>query len=214
VNDTGLVAIAVEGFLLGVGLIVAIGAQNAFVLRQGLLGRHVFAVAATCALADALLIAAGVGGLGLLIRRAPSLLTAVTLAGGAFLFAYGAIAFRRALSPRHLDNDGTAETGLAAILATCLALTFLNPHVYLDTVVLIGALSARYTGPGIAAFGIGAALASLVWFFGLAYGARLLAPVFTRPRAWQVLDVLIGLIMWSISARLVAEAMNSGAIGD
>jgi L-lysine exporter family protein LysE/ArgO len=208
VNGAGLFGVAVEGFLLGIGLIVAIGAQNAFVLRQGLLRRHVFAVAAICALADALLIVAGVAGLGLLIRRAPSLLMAVTIAGAAFLFVYGAIAFRPALRPGRLDSAGPAEAGLAATLATCMALTFLNPHVYLDTVVLIGALSARYAGAGVAAFGIGAASASVVWFFGLAYGARLLTPVFTRPRAWQILDILIGLIMWTIAARLVVEAFS------
>jgi L-lysine exporter family protein LysE/ArgO len=205
-----LVSAGIEGFLLGAGLIVAIGAQNAFVLRQGLVRRHVFAVAATCALSDAVLIAAGVGGLGLLIRQAPSVLIGVTVAGAAFLFAYGVIAFRRALHPGRLESSGAAEASLAATLATCLALTFLNPHVYLDTIVLIGALSARYAGAAVGAFAVGATLASVVWFFGLAYGARLAEPLFARPRAWQILDVLIGLIMWTIAARLIWEALGVG----
>lgn len=202
----GLLSAGIEGFLLGAGLIVAIGAQNAFVLRQGLLRSHVFAVAATCALSDAVLIAAGVGGLGLLVRQAPSVLVAVTLAGAAFLFVYGFIAFRRALHPGRLESTGAGEAGLAGTLVTCLALTFLNPHVYLDTVVLIGALSARHAGAAIGAFAVGAALASVA----LAYGARLLAPIFARSRAWQTLDALIGLVMWAIAVRLVSEAFAVG----
>jgi L-lysine exporter family protein LysE/ArgO len=196
---------AVEGFLLGLGLIVAIGAQNAFVLRQGLMRRHVFIVAAICAASDAVLIAAGIAGLGRLVQSAPSLLTIVTLAGAAFLFAYGVVAFRRALHPGQLLAAKTGEAGLAATIAACLAFTFLNPHVYLDTVVLIGAVSARYDFWGAAAFGIGASIASFVWFFGLGYGARLLTPVFARQAAWRVLDIAIGVIMWGIAARLAID---------
>jgi L-lysine exporter family protein LysE/ArgO len=196
---------AVEGFLLGFGLIVAIGAQNAFVLRQGLMRRHVFAVAAICAASDAILILAGVVGLGRLVQSAPRLLTVVTLAGAGFLFVYGAIAFRRAFHPGRLLAAAAEEAGLAATVAACLAFTFLNPHVYLDTVVLIGAVSARYDFGGAAAFGAGAAIASVVWFFGLGYGARLLTPIFARPAAWRVLDILIGVIMWSIAARLAID---------
>jgi L-lysine exporter family protein LysE/ArgO len=203
-DDQALTA-AVEGFLLGAGLIVAIGAQNAFVLRQGLVRRHVLAVAALCALSDAALIAAGVAGLGRLVQTQPSLLTVVTLAGAAFLVAYGASAFYRALHPGELLAAGAGESGIAAALATCLALTFLNPHVYLDTVVLIGAVSARYDADNAIAFGAGAAAASVVWFFALGYGARLLTPIFARPAAWRILDILIGLVMWSIAARLIAD---------
>ena len=159
---------SVEGFVFGLGLIVAIGAQNAFVLRQGLIRHHVFAVAAVCAISDALLIAAGIAGLGRLVEAAPSLLTVVTLAGAAFLLVYGAVAFRRSLHPGSLLAATAAGTGLAQTLATCLALTFLNPHVYLDTVVLIGAVSARYAAGSAIAFGAGAALASFVWFLGSA----------------------------------------------
>jgi L-lysine exporter family protein LysE/ArgO len=196
---------AVEGFLLGLGLIVAIGAQNAFVLRQGLMRRHVFAVAALCAVSDAILIAAGVAGLGRLVQSAPSALVAVTLAGAAFLVVYGAIAFRRAFHPGRLLAARQEETRLGPTVAACLAFTFLNPHVYLDTVVLIGAVSARYDLGGAVAFGAGAATASVAWFFGLGYGARLLTPVFARPASWRALDILIGIIMWSIAARLAME---------
>lgn len=197
---------AVEGFLLGFGLIVAIGAQNAFVLRQGLMRRHVFVVAAICAASDAILIVAGVAGLGRLVQSSPELLTVVTLAGAAFVFLYGAIAFRRALHPGRLLATAAEEAGLAATVAAGLAFTFLNPHVYLDTVVLIGAVSARYDFGGAAAFAAGAMIASVVWFFGLGYGARLLTPVFARPAAWRVLDILIGIVMWAIAARLAVDA--------
>ena len=205
--DPASLAAAVEGFFLGASLIVAIGAQNAFVLRQGLERRHVFAVASVCALSDALLIAAGVAGLGTLIQRAPALLAAVTVGGAAFLIGYGVMSFRRAFRRESLRPATDGGSSLVAALSTALALTWLNPHVYLDTVVLIGALSARHAPAGDVAFGVGAALASVVWFYGLGYGARLAAPLFARPRAWQVLDVLIALVMWAIAARLVAEAL-------
>ncbi len=202
-----LLSAAVEGFLLGASLIVVIGAQNAFVLRQGLARQHVLAVATVCSLSDLLLIAAGVGGLGSLVRSAPSLLTMVTLAGAAFLTVYGLVSFRRAMRPESLRPAETIAPDLGATIATCLALTFLNPHVYLDTVVLIGALSARHAGMGAVAFGIGAGISSLAWFFGLGYGARLAARVFARPKAWQILDTLIGIVMLLLAARLVGEAL-------
>jgi L-lysine exporter family protein LysE/ArgO len=154
-----LAAPALEGFLLAASLIVAIGAQNAFVLRQGLARRHVFAVASFCVLADATLILAGVAGLGTLVQQSPRLLTVVTLAGAAFLFAYGLMALRRALHPGGLSARGAAEPKLGAALLTAAALTFLNPHVYLDTVVLLGSLSARHVGSARAAFAVGAASA-------------------------------------------------------
>ncbi len=207
-DRSALLSAAVEGFLLGASLIVAIGAQNAFVLRQGLARSHVLAVAGICALSDLMLIAAGVAGLGTLVRQAPSLLTAVSLAGAAFLAAYGLLSFHRALKPGALTPADRSTAGLAATVATCLALTFLNPHVYLDTVVLIGALSGRHPGAGSLAFGAGAGLASIVWFFGLGYGARLAAPVFARPMAWRVLDTLIGVVMLILAARLVGEAWS------
>jgi L-lysine exporter family protein LysE/ArgO len=203
----GLFAAALEGFAVGASLIIAIGAQNAFVLRQGLDRRHVFAVATVCTVSDAVLIAAGVAGLGALVHAAPGMLTAITLAGAAFLAIYGALALRRAFAAERLRPDSAASASLMATVAMCLALTWLNPHVYLDTVVLIGALSSRHAPPAAVAFGAGAIVASAAWFYGLAYGARLLAPLFLRPRAWQILDVVIALVMWALAARLVAEAL-------
>jgi L-lysine exporter family protein LysE/ArgO len=197
---------AVEGFLLGASLIVAIGAQNAFVLRQGLARSHVFPIATFCFLADALLIAAGVGGLGAVVQSHPRVLFVVTLAGAAFLISYGAMALRRAFRSGALSAAGAAEMRLGPALATVAALTFLNPHVYLDTVVLLGSLSGRHAGEARVAFGLGAMIASCVWFYTLGYGARLLAPLFARPIAWQILDVVIGLVMLSIAASLLWQA--------
>jgi L-lysine exporter family protein LysE/ArgO len=208
-SEPSLATVTVEGFLLGASLIVAIGAQNAFVLRQGLLRRHVFAVTSLCALSDAVLIAAGIAGLGTLVRANRGVLAFVAFAGAAFLFVYGAIAFRRALKPGVLQASDSGKGGLAATLVTALGLTFLNPHVYLDTVVLIGGLSGRYAGQGAFAFGAGAALASFAWFYALGFGARLLAPLFARPRAWRVLDCLIGIVMWAIAARLIVEGLDA-----
>jgi len=199
-----LASAGLEGFLLGAGLIVAIGAQNAFVLRQGLKRSHVFAVASVCTLSDAALIAAGVAGVGALVSQTPGLLPAVTALGIVFLLAYGALAARRAWRGELLAVGTNDAQGLGAVLLTCVALTFLNPHVYLDTVVLVGAISARHRPPANAAFGCGAAIASALWFFGLAYGARLLAPLFARPAAWRALDALIAIVMWAIAIRLAS----------
>jgi len=196
---------ALSGFLLGASLIMAIGAQNAFILRQGLLRQHVFVLSLICALSDALLIAAGVAGLGTLIATSPMLINAVTIGGAIFLFSYAVIAFRRAMKPEALHAAKRGEGSLKAAIAACLAFTFLNPHVYLDTVVLLGSLSARYEGSARAAYGAGAVVASFVWFFGLGYGARLLEPIFARPAAWRVLDVLIGLVMAGIGLSLLGR---------
>lgn len=204
--STPIVSAAISGFLLGASLIIAIGAQNAFILRQGLLRQHVFILSLICALSDALLIAAGVAGLGTLISQSPNLIMAVTVGGALFLFTYAAIAFRRALKPEVLQAAESGETRLWPAVAACLAFTFLNPHVYLDTVVLLGGLSAAYEGQARLAYGLGAATASFVWFFGLGYGARLLEPVFARPAAWRVLDLLIGVVMTAIGLSLVSRA--------
>jgi L-lysine exporter family protein LysE/ArgO len=191
------------GFLIGLGLIVAIGAQNAFVLRQGLLRRHVLAVTTVCAASDALLIVAGVAGLGTLVQSSPVLIAAATLGGALFLAAYAVKAARRALHPGRLTaGSGDGQAALGPTLAAALAFTFLNPHVYLDTVVLVGSLSARFEGAARVAYAVGAASASAVWFYGLGYGARLLAPLFARPAAWRVLDALIALVMATIAASL------------
>ncbi len=190
------------GFFLGFSLILAIGAQNAFVLRQGLRRQHVFWTCLTCALSDAVLIAAGVAGFGHLAMLAPWLDLAMRLGGAAFLICYGGLALRNAWrGGAALHAGGGDGSTLLATLLSVLAFTWLNPHVYLDTVVLIGSISAQYSDR--LAFGLGAVCASFTFFFGLGYGARLLAPFFGRPRAWQVLDGLIGLTMWAIAAKLL-----------
>ena len=202
---TNLFIAASAGFFLGVSLIVAIGAQNAFLLRQGLLRQHVFVLCLICALSDALLIVVGVFGFGTLVSQAKWLIDVVTIGGVIFLFIYGLMAFRRVMSPDAMKAASQGAGNLAKAIATCLALTYLNPHVYLDTVVLLGGLSANYQGVDRAAYGVGAAAGSFVWFFGLGYGARLLVGVFENPKAWQILDFIIGCIMWLIAASLLVR---------
>ncbi len=192
---------ALAGFALGLSLILAIGAQNAFVLRQGLLRAHVGPVVAVCALSDAALIAAGVAGFGHLATAIPGLETAMRLFGAAFLIWYGARTLFAAYRGGAALQAGPTAGSLRNALLTCLALTWLNPHVYLDTVVLLGAVSAQYDDR--LDFALGAMTASLTFFTALGYGARLLAPVFARPRAWQILDLVIGLTMWAIAAKLL-----------
>lgn len=191
---------AFAGFFLGLSLILAIGSQNAFVLRQGLMRSHVLPVVAVCALSDAVLIAAGVMGTGALTGAVPWFETAMRWLGAAFLAWYGARTLRQAWRGGAALQAGGAAQSLRSAILTCLALTWLNPHVYLDTVVLIGAVSAQYEN--WMAFGLGAMLSSAVFFCALGFGARLLAPLFARPRAWQVLDTVIGLTMWAIAASL------------
>ena len=192
----------VSGFLLSLSLIVAIGAQNAFVLRQGLRRNHVFAVCLFCGVSDALLIVAGIAGFGTLATAVPLFETAMRFGGAAFLFWYGWLNARSALAGGSaLDVSGAAQENLFKILSTLAALTWLNPHVYLDTVVLIGSISAQYDNRLM--FGIGATAASMSFFFALGYGARFLAPLFRNPRAWQVLDGLIALTMWGIALGLL-----------
>jgi L-lysine exporter family protein LysE/ArgO len=205
VTTTALVAPAVSGFLLGGSLIIAIGAQNAFVLRQGLLRAHVLPVVAICVVSDALLIGIGVAGLGSIIGANADLLNGLLIVGSGYLFVYGAVAFRHAFSDRSMAVADRNVGRLWPTLAACLAFTWGNPHVYLDTVVLLGGLAGQYQPVGRVAFGVGAVVASTGWFFGLGYGARALAPLFARPGAWRVLDSLIGCVMWAMAARLVAQ---------
>ena len=190
------------GFLLGLSLILPIGAQNAFVLRVGLRGEHVLAVCLTCALSDALLILAGVSGFAQLSARVPWAETILLYGGAAFLIAYGARSFMAAFKSESLRPSDTAKTGLGRVVLTCLALTWLNPHVYLDTVVLIGSISTQFD-EGKALFATGAMLASFTFFFSLGFGARFLKPLFARPVTWRILDIAIGLIMWATAARLL-----------
>lgn len=190
------------GFALGFSLILAIGAQNAFVLRQGLRREHVFWICLTCAVSDALLITAGVAGFGSLATYVPWFEPVMRYGGAAFLIVYGAMSMRSAWrGGSALVTANGSSSGLLSSLLTVLAFTWLNPHVYLDTVVLIGSISAQY--PDRLQFGLGAVTSSFVFFFTLGYGARLLAPLFSRAKAWQVLDVLIAVIMWAIAIKLL-----------
>jgi L-lysine exporter family protein LysE/ArgO len=198
-----MVEAGIAGLTLGLGLIVAIGAQNAFVLRQGLLRAHVFAVCLTCAASDTVLITAGVAGAGALVAAAPGLASVARWGGAGFLTAFGGISLWRAWRGAGRLEAGTGTGSLRRALGTCLALTWLNPHVYLDTVVLLGAVSAGFEAK--AAFAAGAIIASFAFFFALGYGAKGLRPVFGRPGAWRVLDAAIAAVMWAIAANLVAH---------
>jgi L-lysine exporter family protein LysE/ArgO len=194
-------------FFTGLGsaasLIIAIGAQNAFVLRQGLRRQHVLPIVIICVLSDAILIAAGVAGIGVIVKNAPIALEIVRWAGFVFLVGYAVFAARRALKPESLSTSGAVAGSLAAAIGTCLAITWLNPHVYLDTVLLLGSLSASHGDPGRWMFGAGAATASLLWFGMLGFGARFAAPVFAKPVAWRILDGAIAVLMLGLAVLLV-----------
>lgn len=191
------------GFTMGLTLIVAIGAQNAFVLRQGLRGDHVFAICLACAVSDALLITLGVGAFRQIATIMPALEPAMRYAGAAFLFWYGAKSLQSALRSSQVLVAASGNIApLSTTLMTCLALTWLNPHVYLDTVVLLGTISTQFPGAE-AVFGAGAVTASFVFFFSLGYGARYLRPVFANPSAWRVLEGVIALTMWLIAVKLL-----------
>lgn len=194
---------AAAGFGTGLSLIVAIGAQNAFVLRQGVRRHAVLAVVGICALSDALLIALGVGGVGAVVVAWPGAVRAVGLVGGAFLLGYGALAARRVLRPgTGLRTEGESAGSRRRAVLTCLAMTWLNPHVYLDTVFLLGSLAAD-RGPLRWTFGLGAALASLCWFAALGFGARLLGRLLASPAAWRVLDGLVAVTMLALGVMLM-----------
>lgn len=218
---------ALAGLGTGLSLIVAIGAQNAFVLRQGIRREHVAAIVAICAVSDMVLIAAGVSGVGTVVGRRPAALTAASWIGAAFLVGYGALAARRALRPSAAltaettgsaeaagSARGTGSTGstgspgagsLRAAVLTCLAMTWLNPHVYLDTVLLLGSVANGY-GAARWPFGAGAAAGSVLWFGGLGFGARLLRRPFARPQSWRVLDAVIACTMITLGVLMAARA--------
>ncbi|MCV7228204.1 L-lysine exporter [Mycolicibacterium komossense] len=189
------------GFVTAFTLIAAIGAQNAFVLRQGIRREHVLPVVAVCTVSDMALIAAGIGGFGALIATHPDIVTVAKISGAVFLTVYGMLAARRAMRPSALNPTETAPARLAGVLATCLALTFLNPHVYLDTVVLLGTLANQHND-GRWLFGIGAATASAVWFASLGFGARRLSGLFAAPMTWRILDGVIAATMIALGAYL------------
>ncbi len=191
------------GLGLGLSLIIAIGAQNAFVLRQGLRREHVFLVVAVCALSDAVLIAAGIAGLGALIHQVEWALVVVRIAGAIFLGWYGIRAAQRAVKPSALKADeGGVGMSRVAALGTVLALTWLNPHVYLDTVLLLGSIGGTY-GDNRWWFGLGAVIGSIAWFSALGFGSRALRPLFAKPLAWRVLDVVIAVVMLGLAVSLI-----------
>ncbi|MFN3953542.1 MAG: LysE/ArgO family amino acid transporter [Pararhodobacter sp.] len=198
----------IAGYLSGLSLIAAIGAQNAFVLRQGLRREHVALVVLVCAVSDALLIALGVAGFGAMSAAHPWLAAAMLWGGVGFLLVYGGLRFQAAWrGGAGLVPARDQPVAAAQVLLVCLVLTWANPHVWLDTVALLGALSTRYT-PYEWAFGTGAILASFSFFATLGYGARFLAPVLARPRAWQVFEVLIGMVMWAIALALILRQLG------
>jgi L-lysine exporter family protein LysE/ArgO len=196
---------ALTGFATAFALILAIGAQNAFVLRQGLVRKHVFWLCLLCAVSDALLITAGVLGFAAVVQLYPMLPQIMAWGGAAFLIVYGALRLWAAWKGEYALQLSGQSAGLWATLATGAAFTWLNPHVYLDTLGLVGAVSTQFVDPvEKTAFGIGAVLASFVFFFSLGYGARLLAPIMQSARAWRILDVGIGIIMWLLAIKLLS----------
>jgi len=194
-----VLSIALEGFAISLGLIVAIGAQNAFVLRQGLIRSHIFVVCCICAISDATLIAAGVLGVGAWLAKYEQGAFWISMAAIAFLVVYGILRAKSALDPQAMSISENGEDNLSTVVFTTLAFTWLNPHVYLDTLVLLGSASSRYDGPEREFFGIGAALASFIFFFSLGYGARLLSPLMENPKAWRYIDGGIAIVMFTIA---------------
>lgn len=199
-----MLSAALTGYATAFSLILAIGAQNAFVLRQGLRREHVLVVALICSISDAILIAAGVAGFGAMVAAVPALPTLMRWLGAAFLIAYGALRFRAAWQGGGQLQAAQGKASLRTVVLTCLAFTWANPHVYLDTVGLIGAVSTRFADAGSKlVFAVAATAASFSFFFGLAYGARLLAPVMGSDTAWRWFDALIGAVMWVLAAWLL-----------
>lgn len=197
------------GLLLGGSLIIAIGAQNTYVLKQGLVKSHVFLICLFFALADAILITIGTTGIGKIIENYPEWLKTITWFGAAYLFIFGLMSFRSAFKNESLESAASeGNQNIKTIIATLLALTFLNPHVYLDTVLLIGSIASPYNHADRVNFTLGAVSASFIWFFGLGYGARFLTPLFAKPSAWKILNVFIGIVMWWIAYQLISN--NNG----
>ncbi len=204
-----LLAAAIAGFAASAGLIIAIGSQNAFILRQGLQRRHVGLVVAICMFGDIGLILSGIAGIGTLARQWPWLMDALRFGGATFLGVYGLMAALRAWrGAAALAPGAGVESGWRRAMLTALAFTFLNPHVYLDTMVLLGTLSTRYPGLARWAFAAGACAASVLWFLSLGYGARLLLPVFRKPMAWRILDAVIATFMLVLCLLLLLRPLN------
>ena len=191
------------GFALGGGLIVAIGAQNAFVIRQGVLNAHIFWICLFCAVSDAVLIWSGVYGMGVVVQTLPWFIPVLTYGGAAFLIWYGLKAFRRVLNPTTLDQEGKTTSSLFMALASCAAFTWLNPHVYLDTVILVGSIANSRPQGEQAFFALGATLASFIWFFAIGYGAKALRKPLSKPLVWRGIDLVIALIMFYLAYKLL-----------
>ena len=191
-----------SGLLTGLSLIIAIGAQNAFVLRQGLTRQHVLAVVLFCAVSDALLIVLGMLGLGVAIMSLPFLLEVFRFGGAAYLVYFAVTSFRRAFKPQALEAGEAKAGSLVAAITTAAALTYLNPHVYIDTVLLLGSIGNQF-GENRWLFAFGAAAGSLIWFFSLGFGAKLLSRFVTRPSFWKFLDISIGVVMLAIAFMLL-----------
>ena len=194
---------ALEGFALSIGLILALGPQNVFVMRQGLMRSHVFAVCLACSVFDALLITAGVLGVGSILAGIEGAEFMIAIGASIFLISYGLLRIKSAINPVGMSTEGEGESDLAPTIAAAAAFTFLNPHVYVDTLLLIGGTSSRYLGDDRLAFGIGAATASFVFFFSLGYGARSLSEVLNKPKAWRYIDLSIASIMFIIAAAIM-----------
>ena len=194
---------AVEGFALSLGLILALGPQNVFVMRQGLMKSHVFAVCLACSLFDAALITAGVLGMGSFLSGIEGAEKAIAVGATLFLVGYGLLRIKSAMNPEGMSTDGEGEADLKATIGAAAAFTFLNPHVYVDTLLLIGGTSSRYLGDERVAFGIGAATASFVFFFSLGYGAKRLSEVLNKPEAWRYIDLSIACIMFVIATAIM-----------
>jgi L-lysine exporter family protein LysE/ArgO len=198
-----MLAALVAGLALGGSLIVAIGAQNAFVIRQGVLNSHVFWICLFCAASDAILIWGGTYGLGVVLQSLPWLVPIMTFGGAAFLLWYAVKAFRRALKPAALAEDGKTTTSLTMALLTCAAFTWANPHVYLDTVILVGSIANARPAGEQAPFAAGATLASFIWFFAIGYGAKALRGPLSKPIVWRAIDAAIAIVMFWLAVKLV-----------
>ncbi len=196
------------GMGTGGGLIIAIGAQNAFVLSQGVRKNHVIMIPLICAVCDAVLVAVGVAGFGTFIASSKVLSQVAGIGGGLFLFCYGIGSFRSAFKGQTLPSNLKGETSLKAAVLTTLAVTLLNPHVYIDTILLLGSIAGQFQDPGHLVFGAGAVTASFIWFFCLSLGSRLLSPLFKKQLPWRILDTLVGVIMWAVGFSVLRGSLG------
>lgn len=199
----------IQGFGMGAGLIIAIGAQNAFVLSHGVRKNHSFIIPLICSICDALLIMAGIAGVGAFVAANPFLTSLAAWGGAVFLSWYGMKAFSSAIKGGSLDSDEQTRKSLQSAILATLAVTLLNPHVYLDTIILLGSISGQFQGNGRIYFGAGAMSASFIWFFSLSLGGRMLAPFFRQKAAWRVLDSVVCITMWAIAGSLVYRELIS-----